>query len=153
MDFAVGQFPYEPGVNGSEKQSAFLCLFPGAFHIIKYPFYFCGREIGIYKKSCGRLYIFGKLFVLFEFFAHIRRSSALPYYGVIDGDTRILIPDDGCFPLVGYAYGGYFGRFDFGLYKGIDGSAVLGIIYILGVMLNPAGLRIYLGIFLLTDTT
>ena len=145
----VGKLPYKPCVHCSKKQLSVFSLFPGSVYIVQYPFNFCCRKIGVNQKARILLDILGKSIICFKLVTHVGCSSALPYDGVIHGDSGILVPYNGCFPLVRYAYGRDFRGLYFSLYHGVNCCAVLGVINILGIMLNPAGLWVNLRILLL----
>ena len=149
MNFATGQFPDEPGFDGTEQQLSSLCLFPGSRHILQDPTQLGAAEVGIDQQP-GLLPDHFLTAPCLQLVAKLRRPSALPHDGVIDRHARFLIPDHSGFPLVGDADGLdiRIGTVDF--QKRLLGHPHLGRPDFHGVMLHPAVARINLGELLLS---
>ena len=148
MHLAVGQVPDQPAVNGAEQQLAPLRLLPGALHMVQYPFDLGAAEVGVDQQTGGALYIIVQSLRL-QFLAQVRRAAALPYDGVINGTTGLLLPHHGGLSLVGNADGGdLLGIHRFLAQHGQYG-ADLAKQNFHRVVLYPAVLRIVLGEFIL----
>ena len=51
MNFAVGEFPNQPAVDGAKKEFSFFCTLTGPAHLIQNPFYFGSRKISINDQA------------------------------------------------------------------------------------------------------
>lgn len=70
------------------------------------------------------------------------RAGVCPDNGVMEGFARLVVPDDGCFTLVGDAYAGDAGAGVALAFEGLDGAGDAGFHggdEFEGVMLVPAG--------------
>ena len=77
MDFAVGEFPYQPGINRTEQKVAVTGTFLSVRYIIQYPADFCSGKVGIDYQTCFILDGLSQA-LLFQFFAYRRGTPALP---------------------------------------------------------------------------
>lgn len=70
------------------------------------------------------------------------RAGVCPDNGVVEGFARLVVPDDGCFALVGDSYAGDAGAGVALTFKGLNGAGNAGFHgsdKFEGVMLVPAG--------------
>ena len=151
MNLSVGQLPDKPGLYSSEKQLSRLRLFSGTFNIVKDPLKLGSTEIGVNEKTCFLSYHitvpFGRKLI-----AVLRRPPALPYDGIVNRNSRFLIPDHGSFPLVGDADGLYVFICTVDFKKGLLGNTHLSGPDFHGIVLYPASFRIDLSKLLLSHT-
>ena len=140
MDAPACKVPYDPRINSAEKQLACFSAGAGAGNIVEYPFYLCCRKIRVYDKTCLFLYISFKTACL-EFIAYISGTPALPDYGVIHRPSGAFVPDYSSFTLVSYAYSGSTAPVSC---RYISQRLQLCAQYLVRIVLDPAGLRVYL---------
>ncbi len=149
MGLALSQIPDQPGVNGAKEQISLLSLCPCPFHIVQNPFDLGGGKIGVHHQTGIFPDILFHFFICFDGIADIGGAPALPDNGVVYRTAADLVPDNGSFPLVGDADGGKIPGRDVRPFNCLLGHAALGCPDFNGVMLHPAGLRVYLFKFLL----
>ena len=106
MRLALGEHPDQPAVHGSEAQLAGLGPLPCTRHVLQYPAYFGGAEIGVDDESRLLANLVGQPLFL-ETVAVLGSAAVLPYYGVVHRLRSLRIPYNGRLALVGDAYGGY----------------------------------------------
>ena len=100
MYFPFGQFPDQPGINGTEQKLPPFRPFPGPFHMLQNPLNLRGGKIGIRNQPGLFFQSLCKPFP-FQTVNHGSCSPALPYNGRIDGFSRLFLPHHCRFPLVG----------------------------------------------------
>ena len=100
MDSALCKFPDKPCFNRSEKKPSGFRLFSCPRNMIENPFQFGCAEIRIDQKP-GLFPDFLAVSLCLEAVAVFCGSPALPYDGMINRLSRILIPDNGGLSLIG----------------------------------------------------
>ena len=100
MSLAAREFPNQPCINRTEEQIALFCLFTGTFNFIENPFDFRCGEISINQKTSLVLDLIHKALFL-QVLSNRRRLTGLPNDGIVHRTTRVLIPDNCRFTLVG----------------------------------------------------
>jgi hypothetical protein len=148
VHLAAGEVPDQPGVDVAEQQFALLGPLPGAFDVVEDPLDLGAGEVGVHHQA-GVLLDVALESPRLQVVADGGRAPALPDDGVVDRLAGGLVPDDGGFPLVGDADGGHFLGADAHGLKNLAGHAHLAAPDFHGVMLDPAGLGVDLGEFLL----
>ena len=148
MNLSVGKLPDEPCLYGAEKKLSCRSLFPGALHIVKYPLQLGAAEICIEKQAGLFPYHFAKA-LCFQLVAVLCRPSALPHDGIAYRNSCLLVPDHRGFTLVGYSDSFYIFVCTVYLQQSLLSYTHLRRPYFHGIMLHPAGLRVYLSEFLL----
>ena len=94
------QLPHKIRIYGTEEQFSSLGFFFRTLDIVEYPFDFRSRKISVDSKT--RLSVnFIVISLRFERIAVLGSTSALPYDSVVYGFTRIFIPHDSSFALIG----------------------------------------------------
>ena len=148
MDAALCQIPDQPGVHGSEEKLPPLCPFPGAFHMIQYPFDLAPGEICVGNKA-GPLPDFFLPSLRLQPLNPVRRPAALPDNGIVHRLSRVLVPDNGRLPLVCNADGRNVAVVGADLSHSLHSNRQLRGPDFHRVMLHPARLGINLGKLLL----
>ena len=143
MDFAAGELPDQPGVNGTEEQLAGIGPLSGPGHIVQQPFDLGAGEIGV-RLQAGLMTDGVAIAPLHQVVNDIGGTAALPDDGVGNGFPGRFVPDDCGFPLVGDADGGDVRRLYPQLGHGSPGDFQCGVPDLIGVMLHPAGMGINL---------
>ncbi len=133
----AGQVPDQPGIDRTEDQLARLGARAGALHVVKQPGQLGAREIRVQQQPGA---IGHDLFETFGFqcLADVRGAAILPDDGVVNRFSGSAIPDQRCFPLVGYADGRDFDPAGF-LDGGATGSGGRRP-EVRGVMFDPAAI-------------
>ena len=103
MNSSAGKIPDKPRFNSSEKELSGLGKSLYAGNIIKNPLDFCCGKVSVNDEAGVSGDVIAQFLVLFNFFAHIGGSSALPNNGVVNGLARCSVPKNGCFALIGDA--------------------------------------------------
>ena len=150
MYAARGHVPDQPGIHGAEGQLAPFGPFPGAFHVIEHPADFGAGEVGVEDQACpgaDKVGVSG----FPQPVAHTCGAAVLPYDGVMYRLAGAAVPDDGRFPLIRDADGGYVGGRQVRFRQHVGGHACLGRPDFLRVVFDPAGLREDLPEFALRD--
>ena len=98
----LGQFPYQPGLDCSEKKIATLRLLPRSRYVIQDPFDLRSGKISIYHKTGFLAKTLSKTFG-FEGITVLGGSATLPDDRMIDRIPGVLVPDNCGLTLVGDA--------------------------------------------------
>jgi hypothetical protein len=136
--FSAGQIPDEPGVDGAEGEIARLAA-------IEQPFDLRARKVGV-DDEAGALA--DQFRMRRERLAHGSGAAVLPDDGIGDRLSGLAIPDHGGLALVGDADGA---NGDVGFGDGLARDLALRPPDFLGIVLDPAGLRIELAELALGD--
>ena len=141
VDSAAGQVPDEPGVNGSEKEFAFVSQFLCFRDVVQEPADLGGGEIGV-DDEAGLIFDQFRVALFFEFLGIVRGPAALPDDGVVDRTAGGLIPKDGGLALVGDTDGSNVLRVDVPFPK--DGGHALQLRHedVFGSVFDPAGMGV-----------
>ena len=148
MHAATGDFPKQPCIHRAERELAARGGSAGAGSVVEQPCEFGRREIGIEAQPGflrdERFGTFGA-----EANTGIGGAAILPHDGTVNGFVGAAIPEQRGLALVGDADGGEISGGYFCPGERLGGAISLGVPEILGLMLNPAGLRIMLRKFAL----
>ena len=124
MAAAVGEIPYEPGINGAEGEFAGPGAGLRAGHMIQYPLQFCRGEIGIHHEA-GLAADGRRQTARLEPVARRGGAAVLPDDGVADGFAGGAVPHHGGLALVGDADGGDVFGGEAGLAQRLPGNVQL----------------------------
>ena len=97
---ATGQLPYQPRIYRAETELASLRPISDAFHMVKDPFDFCSREISVDHQAC-LLMDATRPALGFQLLTVVGCTPILPNNRIIDRETGLTIPNDGCLSLIG----------------------------------------------------
>src|SRR5690554_4363478 len=137
MHLLIRQIPDQPGVDRSESQLSGLRFLTSARHILQYPTYFGRRKVGIHHQP--RFFTDQFLFTFaFKFFAILSRPPVLPNNGPVNRLSRLPIPHNRGFPLVGNTNGRYLTGFAASFQYRLGGNRRLRGPYLHGVVFYPA---------------
>src|SRR5579862_3409051 len=141
---AAGEAPDEVGVDGPEGEASRFGARAGAIDMMKQPGDLGAGEIGVEEQpGVGGKERLGA--VTPQRFAVRRRAAVLPDDGGVDRLTRGAIPHQGRFALIGDTDGGNGGRGQAGLGQSFAAHRQGRVPNLLGVVLDPTGMRITLG--------
>ena len=148
VNLSPGELPDQPCFHGAEQQLPGQCLLQSTGNVLQNPADFGGGEIGVDDQTgFGPDGVHEAL--LGELVAEGCGPAALPDNGVINRSSGEFVPDDGGFPLVGDADGGYVRGSSADVGQGLFGHFQLGGENLVRVMFHPARLGKDLGEFLL----
>ena len=119
MEFALRQFPDQPGIHGTEGEFAGLGEGAGAGDVIEDPGDFRRGEIGVDQQS-GALLDQRLAAIAAKALAEIGGAAILPDDRVVDGLTGLAVPDDRGLALVGDADRSNVGGARSQLVEGLD---------------------------------
>jgi hypothetical protein len=100
VQFTLGKIPNDPRIDRAKGELSILGSFSYSIYIIKDPFHFGSREIGVNNQSRFPADHFGMTF-FFQFVTVIGSAPILPNNGIIYRLPGFAIPYDRGFPLVG----------------------------------------------------
>ena len=136
-----GELVYEPAVYCAESELAGVCPFARALTAVEYPAYLCAGKIRIEHKP---RFVADIIFVGGKQFALRRSAAALPDYCVVNGLSRVFVPNYSGLTLICDRYGGYLVHADGRIFKCVLYRLKLGGNYLIGVVLDVAGSWKYL---------
>ena len=149
MSRAVSQFPNQPGINSTKEQFALFSSFLRTFYMVQNPANLGSREVSVNNQTS--LFVeFFYVALAFQLFSQRSSLARLPNDSIIDRKSRILIPDDSCFTLVGDPDGFYLVRFYSTFDEGTGDNGLHRVPNFIGIVLNPSSLRENLSKFFLT---
>src|SRR5579863_2259404 len=140
VKFALGETPEEPGIDCAEGEFASISEAARAGHIVEDPGDLGCGEIGIDQKS-RTLLDQPAVTLAAQLLAESGGAAILPDDGVADGTSCFAIPDDGCLALIGDADGGDVGRLRPGFGECFERNGNLRKSNLIGIVLDPSGLR------------
>ena len=143
VHLAAGQAPQQEAVDGAEGELAGLGPRPRAGHVVEQPGDLGGREVGVDHEP-GLGLDRGLQAVGLEPVAVRRRAPVLPDDGVVDRRAGLAVPDDRGFALVGDADPGERAGLEPGLGERAPDDRQGVAPDVLGVVLDPARLRVVL---------
>jgi hypothetical protein len=141
VDAPAGQLPDHPAVDGPRQQLAGLGRRPGARHMVQQPGDLGAGEVGIEQQS-GDLGHPPLVAALAQPLAGVGRTPVLPDHGLVDRLAARLVPDHHRLALVGDADGGHLLHAPAGFLDRLAQHGDTGLVDLLGVMLDPAVVRI-----------
>src|SRR5262245_29043193 len=146
----VRQFPKQPGVDGAEREVTAAGAFAGTGHMIEKPTDFAAGEVCVNDQAglaLNQFFVAGA----FEVVAEPGCASVLPHDRVVDGFAGTAIPDHGGLALIRDADGSDIAGRCFRFLESGAGDVELGGPDFARIMFDPAGARINLAKFFLSD--
>ncbi len=140
---AFCQIPNQPCIHRAKKQPAFLCLLSCALHIFQYPCNFGSTEIGVRHQSRLFFHAFSQA-CRRHFIYHIRSPPTLPDNRIVYGRSRLLVPYNRSFTLIGNANAADILRLCAHHRHRFNGNCKLRGPYLHRIMLHPPRIRINL---------
>ena len=145
MYLAARKVPDEPAVDGSEEQATLISKGACVFRVVEQPLDLACRKVRVRPQTGRADDLLDDFRTRTELLDNGRGAPALPDDGVCNGTTRLAIPQHGRLALVGDADAIYVA-----CREGVRGEQVgertqLREDDLLGVLLDPSRLRIYLG--------
>ncbi|CAM3592657.1 hypothetical protein BOSP111201_14570 [Bordetella sputigena] len=148
VHLAAGQLPDQPGIDGAEGDFAAFGGGARPRHMVQQPGQLGAGEIRIQHQARAFLQEIGAAFAAHAV-ADIGRTPVLPDDGMRQRPAAGAVPDQRGFALVGDADGGDVGRGRAGVVQGLSRDLQLAAPDLVGVVLDPARVRVILAEFAL----
>src|ERR1035437_2818259 len=140
VNSAARQLPEQPAIDRAEGELARFSIAARAGNVVQDPRDFAGREIGI-DQQAGALLDQRTVTFTPEALAEISGAPVLPDDRVVDGFPSLAIPHDRGLALVGDADRSDFAWWRASLSQDLESHCDLGGSDLLGIVLDPPGLR------------